>query len=613
MRFIIKQLAHLYAWFKSYNRLDLFPVRHFAKRYQKDKAAADLRAGFNVALLAFPQGMAYALIAGIPIQYGIYGSAVATIVGTMFSGSRFITLGPTNATSVLLLSAFAALNIGGEDKLMLLPLLIGLVGLFLVVGAYLGVASLIQYISRTVVTGYITAASFLIMANQVKTALGFSFSDGEQATNFFEVSYLTLSHIGETHWPTVVASIIAASIYLVLRRFLPTFPNVALTLILMAFVTMGLNAIEGWNIVMLAGVDASSWKITPPPLNVEAAAALSSSAIAIALLAVLEGSSIGKSLAARAGSRIDANQEMFSTGMANIGCAFFSGMPASGSLTRSALAIESGAKTTFTSLFSGLMVAAGAFALGPFIAYIPQAALSVVVIFIALSLLNRHQIRIVTTATMSDRITFFVTFLSGMLLALDTAIYMGAATSIALFLRKVSKPEMVEYGFDKEGQLTELQDKTERSDPEVSIVHVEGELFFGAAELFRDQMRRIGEDPNLKIIILKVRNTYRLDASAIMALEELIRYMNSKGRYIIISEARKDAIRVIKNSGLLDLLERRNLIPDVTGNPTLSTARALRRAKEQLKAMGEQDAKVTIYVDDKKVADEGEIKKGKEK
>lgn len=593
----------------QYSHLDLFPVRHTVRYYSRAKAVADFRAGLNVALLAFPQGMAYALIAGLPIQYGIYGSAIATLVACIFARSHFITLGPTNATSVMLLSSFAALQMTGPEKMMLLPLLVLMVGLFLIAGAYFGMASLIQYVSRTVVTGYISAAAFLIMANQVKTALGFTFSENEEATNFFEVSYLTLKHIPETHWPTVVLSVLTAVTYILLRRFFKTLPNVAITLVLTGLYALGLNQIPGWEQFMLSGVDASSWNWTPPPFDPAAARQLTGAALAISLLCVLEGTSIGKSLAARSGERLDTNQEMFSIGMANVGCAFLSGMPASGSLTRSVLAVESGARSPFSGLFAGLFVAIGAFALGPFIAYIPKAALAVLVIFIGIALLNRHEIRIVTQATNSDRITFFVTFLSGMILALDTAIYAGTLLSIALFLRKVSRPEMVEYKFSREGELRQMTQSEERENPEVSIVHVEGELFFGAAELFRDQMRRICEEPNLKIIILKMRNAYRLDASAIMALEELIRYMNSQGRYLIISEARKDVVRVIKNSGLLDLLERRNLIPDVVGNPTLSTAKALKRAKEQLEEWGETDAKVTIYVDDQKVADEEEMQK----
>lgn len=145
---------------REYNSLDFFPIRKTAATYQKAYLGGDIRAGINVALLAFPQGMAYALIAGLPIQYGIYGSAIAALIAPLFARSRFITLGPTNATSVMLLSAFASLQIVGPEKIAMVPLLVLLVGLFICLGAYFKVANLVQYISRSVITGYITAAAY---------------------------------------------------------------------------------------------------------------------------------------------------------------------------------------------------------------------------------------------------------------------------------------------------------------------------------------------------------------------------------------------------------------------------------------------------------------------
>jgi len=136
---------------KDYNVLDFFPIRRTLNGYREDfkgHLLGDTRAGVNVALLAFPQGMAYALIAGLPIQYGIYGSAIAAMVAPIFAKSHFITLGPTNATSVMLLSAFASLGIAGAHMLSLVPLLILMVGIFIVVGAYFKVANFVQYISR---------------------------------------------------------------------------------------------------------------------------------------------------------------------------------------------------------------------------------------------------------------------------------------------------------------------------------------------------------------------------------------------------------------------------------------------------------------------------------
>lgn len=577
---------------RAYNSIDFCPLLKTLSGYRIAYLGGDLRAGLNVALLAFPQGMAYALIAGLPIEYGIYGSAVAALVGPIFAKSRYITMGPTNATSVLLLSAFASLGITGSDQLMLVPLLVLLTGVFIMLGAYFKVANLVQYISRSVITGYITAAALLIITNQIPKTLGLDL-DGQKGATFFESVQLIAGALNTTQSVTLGVSLLTALLFILLSWKFKSLPNVAISLIVLSVVSA--LWIDGTHeVAHLSQIDTHAWTLSAPQVSLDALSLLAGPALAIALLCVLEGISIGKSLAAKTGARLDANQAMFSIGASNIACALLSGMPASGSLTRSSLAESSGIHTPVASILSGLIILAGAFAVGPFTKYIPQCTLAVLVIAIGVSLINKRTIKIVTRATRSDAIVFGMTFGSSMLLPLDTAIYIGVGVSIMLFLKKVARPDMVEYAFNEKGELAEMPNQSSRELPEVSIVHVEGELFFGAADLFRDQMRRICEDPNLKIVVLKMRNAHHMDATGVMALEELVRYMNEMGRYLILSEAKVDLIRVLKNAGLYDYIEARNIFTDDPQNPTLSTALALRRAKEHL---GDADANVSIYVD----------------
>ncbi len=591
------------AAFREYNTFDFLCIRNVVKGYTAFKARNDFKAGLNVALLAFPQGMAYAVIAGLPIYYGLFGSAVAAIVGPMISGSRFIVLGPTNATAVLLFGAFLNLGITAEEKVAMMPLLVAMVGIFLIVGAFLKVAHLVQYISRTVVTGYITAAAFYIILNQIPNVIGVDF-DMPAGTTFFGVIKLTLLNLSDTHYPSLFLGLITLAAYCILNRRYRALPNVAITLVFISVAAWLLNSALGWAHLLehplvggpvqpLDAVDASSWMLTLPPLNHEWISRLAGVALTIAFLVVLEGTSIGKSLAARSGERLDTNKEMLGMGAANIGCGLLSGMPASGSLTRSQLNWSSGAETAFSSVICGLLCAVGALVFGPLVRFIPEPALGVLVIVIGISLINRHTIRVVVKTTRSDAVVFGTTFLAALLVRLDFGIILGAATSILLFLRKAATPELVEYVFTEEGHLAQLEDR-ERPDPEVSIVHVEGDLFFGAAELFRDQMRRVVEDPNLKIVILKMRHAHHLDATSVLALEELIRYMREHDRYLLVSEVRKIAVRIFRNSGLIDVIGRENIFPDVTSNPVYSTAKALKRARE---IIGHQKAKVSIYVD----------------
>lgn len=593
-----KSIHQLLGEIKRRNHLHYFPLAPALRGYNPQRARGDLRAGLNVALLAFPQGMAYAAIAGLPIQYGIFASAIAALMGPILSGSRFIILGPTNATSVLVFASFLSMGVyQSGEKVALISLLVFLSGIFLILGAFLKVANLIQYISRSVVTGYITAAAIYIIVNQVKKALGFDFTLSEGST-FLTVIWLTLKSLPATHWPTLVVSLLTFGVFYVLNRNYRMLPNVAITLVIMSFLAYWGNqalAFTGWSegVATLNGINAREWTLSLPPLRPDLVSELASLALVIAFLSVLEGTSIGKSLASRAGQKLDSNQEMLGMGFANIGCALYQGMPASGSLTRSQLNWESGAATPMASMVAGLICAIGAYSLGPFTRYIPVSVLGVLVIIIGASLINRHVIRVVWNATGSDRLVFITTFLAALLIRLDFAIILGSATSVLLFLRKAAQPELTEFTQDDSGELTPVEAEDDLSRAEISIVHVEGDLFFGASELFRDQMRRVCEKPSLKIVILKMRNAYHLDATSVLALEELIRYMREHDRTLLITEVRKDAVRIFRGSGLTEVIGRENIFPDNPSNPTFATAKALRRAMQLL---GGKEADVRIYL-----------------
>ena len=538
------------------------PILNVLFNYNRANWAGDWRASINVALLAIPQGMAYALVAGLPIQYGLLGSAFAAIIGGLLGKGRFITLGPTNATAVLLFGVFAGLGMinqngmGSDSALLVLPWILFFSGLFLLIASFLRISYMVQFVSRTVITAYVTAASFLIIANQSKHVLGLGGKGEEIHATFWGIVSNTFSHLGEASEPALWLSLFTACISFKADRTFLCIPQPE---------TFGLH----WETIL--------W-----------------SASAVSLLCLLEGLSIGKSLAARAGERVDSNQETFSIGTANAGCAFLSGMPASGSLTRSSLNVQSGAKTGFSNFLAGALILGGYFLLGDLVALVPLPSLATLVIFIGASLVKTRQIKTVSQATRSDGIVFVVTLGVGLLISLQMAIFVGVITSILLFLRKVAEPEMVEHGYNEDGELTEFSDKTKRAEPEVSIVHVEGELFFAAADLFYEQIRRVGEDENLRVLVLKLLHAHHLDATSVLALEELLDYLKEKNCHVLLCEVRKDALRILRDSGVLSRINRKNVFPHSATNPTLSTAKAIKRSKDLV--AGEQ-AKVTIYAE----------------
>ncbi|OHE73101.1 MAG: hypothetical protein A2Y14_00570 [Verrucomicrobia bacterium GWF2_51_19] len=585
-------LQSLKIWLKN-PHIDFFPAREAVYGYTRYKFFGDFRAGFNVALLAFPQAMAYAMIAGLPLQYGIFGSAIASIAAALFSGSRYVMLGPTNPTAILLLSSFAALGFSHEQVVQYLPLFLLLVSLFLIVGSFLRLANITHFVSKSVVFGYITAGAILVIGNQVHNVLGYTLFDAHSAMvrTFYDVCLATLSKLPLTQWPSVVLSLFTFVVFWAVQKWLPALPNIALTLAASALLAYGMES-HGLLLKYLDPISLSEWRFTLPAVDFDMLSLLANPAVALAFLCLLESASIGKSLAAESGGQIDANQTMFSVGLANLGSVFFSGMPASGSLLSSTVNCRSGARTTMSGLFAGLLMFAGVLYVGPYMAYVPKASLAVVVIFFSGMRFNRHAIRLITRTTTSDAFVFFATLTSGLLFPLNTAIYFGVGLSVLLFLKKAAMPEMSEYAFNAEGMLTQMQQDQQRLTPEISIIHIEGNLFFAASELFRDQIKHLCERPNVQIIILKMRNAHLIDASCIMAMEELLQFMHNTHRYLILSEVRSYVRHVIENSGLLELIGPDNLFPDNKTNPTLSTARALKQAQ---KLIGQAEANIHIF------------------
>lgn len=567
-------------------------------------SGGDFKAGINVALLAIPQGMAYALVAGLPIHYGLFGSAIAALLGGIFGGGRFITLGPTNATAVLLFGAFAGAGLIGQNglatssALLLLPIILATSGLLLVIASMFRVSFIVQFVSRTVITGYITAAACLIVANQGRHVLGISTTDDAPPSTFLGIIYFLSTNLELISLPAVILSGITVAIYFLLKIFSPSLPSVAGALVV-ASISGHFMETLGLPVICLENFSLGNDLLILPSLElltVHGPLILSTS-LAVCLLCLLEGLSIGKSLSARAGGRIDTNQETFSIGMGNLGCSLFSGMPASGSLTRSTLSVASGAKSNMANLLTGLIILVGVFLLNDFVRFVPLCSLATLVIFIGLSLVKFRQIKTVARATRSDAFAFAVTLVVGLVFSLQLAIFSGVITSILLFLRKVAQPQLVEYGYTAEGDLAEASVHTKRAEPEVFIVHVEGELFFAAADLFYEQIRRVGEDPNQKVLVLKMLNAHNMDATSVLALEELLEYLKEKDCHVILCEVRKDCLRILKNSGVLSRMNRRNVFPYITSNPTLSTAKAIRRSKSLI--VGGQ-AKVTIVAESQK-------------
>jgi sulfate permease, SulP family len=605
--------------FFSGERLSMAPWIDTARHYDGGKFFADARAAINVTVLAIPQAIAYAAIADLPIVYGIMCSAVAAIIAPFFAGSRHTILGPTNATAFMLFSFFATSPALLAREMELMPLLVLLVGFFCILGALLRVADLLQYISRSVLVGYIAGAAVLIIANQSRHVFGVPFDAGNSGSFLGQVSEL-IKNLHLTRWPTAVTALSTFIGYMFLQRYKPRWPNFALMMLASGLIW---GALAFHKVGAFAALECFSTfrpeDLMPklPKLGTleifDDIAMLTGVAMAVAFLASLENTVMARTLASRTGEPPQVNQDMFSVGVANVLSALCGAMPASGSLTRSTLNESSGARTRCSSLLCGIYTFVIALVISyspnwgiPLIDFVPKAALGALIIGLAFQLINVNNIRICLRSTPDDAAVLLVTFFATLLAPLHTAIFLGVALSIVLFLRRASRPHVVEFNADESGDLSECHEKKDRANPSISLVHVEGDLFFGATEIFRTQIQRITKDASLKVIILRLKNARHLDATSVMALAELSAFVRSQQRHLIVSGCPRSIYRVLRNSGILAVLQEgtdrsageSNVFCEQSSNPNLATRAALKRAQQLL---GTKNADVVIYVDQNKV------------
>lgn len=565
-----------------------FPFLQTFRTYRKEDLRPDFVASLTVALLEVPQAIAYAMIAGLPPVYGLYTSVVTGFVSALFNSSNHTVCGPNNAISIMVASVWLstadpAIRSNPAAVVTMLTLLIG--GIQIAFGL-LKVGNLSQFVSRSVLTGFISGAGLLIVVNQLPVLFGVSIPPAKHF--LMQVGEFT-ARLADLNPNALGIGVLTTLLAWSGKRWLPRWPAALLAVALAASLVYFFE-LEAEGVALIGNIPRGLPPFSTPSFSLAHLAGLAGPALAIAILSCINTLSISKGLGVASGQRVSSNQDFLGVGLAHFIGAFFSCMPGSGSFTRSALNHQAGARTRLAGMLSALWVATILLALGPLARFIPAAALAGLLVVLGMSLLDWDDIRVALFATKSDAIVLVLTFACTLMLNLDTAIYVGVISSLVLFLRKASAPHLVEY--DLEGDnFREIVDRKDRTHPEISIIHVEGELFFGAAELFEDEVRRLANDPNIRVVILRMKNARHLDATAVMALQGLWKFLRDDQRLLLISGATTDVMRVLRGSGLAAQIGEENVFP-AEENLTAATRKALVRAQQFLGATVKPEVRV---------------------
>lgn len=492
----------------------------------------DLLAGLIGAVVALPQGVAFATLAGMPPQYGLYTGMVPAVIAAFFGSSWLLVSGPTTAASLVLFSSLSLYAAPGTVEYVQLALAVTLmVGLIQLSLGLVRFGSLVNFISHSVIVGFTAGAAILIIASQAKHFLGLSYPPAPG--HFQDIFQSLFLHIDKFNPYTVAVGCITIAAGIVVKVYKPSWPYMIISMIFGSLATVAITAVIGRETAGIAVVGAIPPTLPPlslPEMSLTNIKILVPTSLAMALFALTEAVSIARALADKADQEFDANQEFVGQGLSNIIGSFFSSYVATGSFNRSGMNYEAGAKTPLAAVFAGLLLIPVVLFLAPLTAYLPKAALAAILFLVAWRLIDpQHIIKIIRTSP-TESIIMGTTFLATLFLELQFAILLGIMISIAVYLNRTSHPHLrtrvpnprvPSRSFTTDGALSEC--------PQLKIIRIDGSLYFGAVNHVRSGLHELLEaTPGQKNLLIVGSGINFID----MAGAELLTHLAQERRAI---------------------------------------------------------------------------------
>ncbi|WP_245675912.1 SulP family inorganic anion transporter [Halofilum ochraceum] len=528
----------------------MLPFMRWWPRVDKATARADAWSGLTNAVVVLPQGVAFALLAGLPPEYGLYTAIVPAIIAALFGSSWHLISGPTLALSIMVFSTLAPLATPGSEMYISLALTLTLLaGLYQLGFGLARLGTLVNFVSPAVITGFTAAAAILVVTSQLRHVLGLEIPRGG---SFLEVWYYALTHLGAVQ-PRVLA--IAATSFVVaigIRMVRPKWPYLLLAMLAGGLAGYGLNAAEH-GVAVVGSLPSGVPQLSLPTLDFAILRDLAAPALAVALLGLIEAVSIGRAIALRSQQRIDGNQEFIGQGLSNIVGAFASCYASSGSFTRSGINYEAGARTPLSALFSAAFLMLILFGVGSLAAYLPTAAMGGMILLVAWNLIDRKYIREIWRSSYQDTTVLLVTFFTALLVDLAFAVLAGVLLSLVLFLNRAANPSVFSLAPDPNNpkrRFANLRRKHLTECPQLKIVRIDGHLFFGSVQPISETLGRLSEGSDArKHILIVCSNISYIDSAGAQMLVAEARRLERMGGGLYLCDVRLEQMAFLRRSG----------------------------------------------------------------
>jgi SulP family sulfate permease len=536
----------------------LRPVRLF-QTYDRADLRPDLIAGLTVAIVLLPQAIAYAMIAELPPQVGLYTAVVAAIVGGLWGSSNHLHTGPTNTVSLLVLSILAPIVLPGSPEFLAIAGLMAImVGIFRLTMGLARLGMLVNFVSDSVIVGFMAGAGILIGVNQVRHLLRLDVHSSAALTDTIQNIF---AYLPEVHWPSLSLGLGVMLLIVLLRRFSPKLPSPLIGIIL-ASVIVWLLGLDQQGVKVVGELPRSLPPLTTlPRLNINLIGQLSTGMLAVGLIGLVEAMSIARSIASQTGQRLDSNQEFVGQGLACIASGLFSGYTTSGSFVRSAVNYTTGAKTPLAGVFSGLIVLLAMLVLAPLAAYIPRTALAGILIVTASGMIDRREMVRIWHGARGDAIIMVVTLLATLLLPLEFAVLTGILFSLARYLLKTSEPKVQVVLPDSEFKHI-LPQPSKEPCTQLGLVEILGDLYFGAVNHVEEVIHKnLAQHPEQRFLLLRMHSVNHCDISGIHMLEALLRTYRERGGDLFLTQVREPVHLLMKSTGFYDHLGADHFLP----------------------------------------------------
>ncbi len=531
------------------------PLLGSLRDYDRSQFRGDLAAGLTTAVMLIPQGMGYAMLAGLPPIYGLYASLVPILIYAVFGSSRQLAVGPVAMVSLLVASGVGSIAAPGTDAFITYAIMLAvMVGILQLAMGIARLGFFVNFLSHPVISGFTSAAALIIGFSQLKHLIGV---DIPRSSEVHTITIYAFSHVGEVSLPTVLIGGVSIAALVVLKQYLPRWPRALLVVTAASLVTWTAK-LDKAGVAIVGAVPAGLPGFALPSLDFQVATKLLPIALTIAFIGFIESIAVAKRYARENRYEVNANQELIGLGLANALGAFFQATPVTGGFSRTAVNAQAGAKTTVAGIVTTLAVGLTLLLLTPLFHFLPQAVLAAIVMTAVFSLIDSQEVKTLWRVKRSDLAMLGTTFFATLILGIEEGIVVGVGASLVVVVYRTTRPHVAVLGRLPGTEVYRNVNRFPEAQriPGVLLLRLDSQFYFGNVNFLKETLARLEaeQDPPLRAVVIDASGINQIDASAETALHEILDDYRSKQIQFMLASVKGPVRDVLKRSGFAAIL-----------------------------------------------------------